>query len=295
MTYGSLFAGIGGFDLGLERAGMTCQWQVEIDPYARRVLEKHWPNVRRWDDVRTWPHAARLDDRYKFSVDVICGGFPCQDISNAGKRVGICGDRSGLWGEFARIIRDLRPKYVIVENVPALLVRGMDRVLGDFSALRYNAEWVTFPASSFGAKHLRIRTWIVAYPHCLRKLQPERSFTDVRRRIGDGGEEASDATSVAERKPANKAHAESTRRESRDESGGISKYSPYPYIFEANRVAIARRQCGNWLPEPSVGRVADGVPARMDRLRCLGNAVVPQVTEWIGRLILEADAKGESP
>src|SRR5687767_562507 len=111
MTFGSLFAGIGGFDLGFERAGMRCEWQVEIDPYCRRVLAKHWPDVRRWDDVRTFPPDG------DWGVDVICGGFPCQDISAAGKQAGIEGERSGLWGEYERIIRVLRPRIVVVENV----------------------------------------------------------------------------------------------------------------------------------------------------------------------------------
>ena len=121
LTFGSLFAGIGGFDLGLERAGMRCEWQVEIDPYARAVLAKHWPEVRRWEDVRTFPPKEG-----EWGVDVICGGFPCQDISVAGKGVGLAGARSGLWYEFARIIGEIRPRFVIVENVAALLTRGAD-------------------------------------------------------------------------------------------------------------------------------------------------------------------------
>ena len=151
MTFGSLFAGIGGMDLGLERAGMTCEWQVEIDPYARRVLAKHWPSVRRWDDVRTFPPMANAEPNERdestiggsigtgeekgrvlepqrcadsWSVDLICGGFPCQDISYAGKGAGLAGERSGLWYEFARVVRVLRPRFVLVENVSALLTRG---------------------------------------------------------------------------------------------------------------------------------------------------------------------------
>ena len=116
MKFGSLFCGIGGFDLGLERAGMQCAWQVEIDPYAQKVLAKHWPDVRRHADVCTFP-----PEEGDWEVDVICGGFPCQDISYAGKGAGLAGARSGLWYEFARIIGQLRPRYVVVENVAALL------------------------------------------------------------------------------------------------------------------------------------------------------------------------------
>jgi DNA (cytosine-5)-methyltransferase 1 len=156
MTFGSLFAGIGGFDLGFERAGMVCKWQVEIDPYARRVLEKHWPNVPKWDDVRTFPPAG------DWGVDVICGGFPCTDISNAGLRAGIEGKHSGLWKESARIIRILRPRFVVVENVAALLFRGIDVVLGDLASLGFDAEWEVLSACAFGAPHTRERLFIVA-------------------------------------------------------------------------------------------------------------------------------------
>ncbi len=124
LTFGSLFAGIGGFDLGFERAGLECKWQVEIDPYCQRVLAKHWPEVRRHDDIRTFPP----DGSDEWRVDVICGGFPCQDISDAGKRAGIDGERSGLWAEYARILGAIRPRFAVVENVAALLDNGMGSV-----------------------------------------------------------------------------------------------------------------------------------------------------------------------
>src|SRR6185312_5367478 len=156
---GSLFAGIGGFDLGFERAGFKTIWQVEIDSFCRRVLAKHFPEAERFEDVRDCgKHNLR-------PVDVICGGFPCQDISNAGKRAGIDGERSGLWSEFARIIGELRPRFVVVENVAALLGRGMGRVLGDLAEIGYDAEWQVISAAEMGALHLRERVWIVAYPN----------------------------------------------------------------------------------------------------------------------------------
>jgi DNA (cytosine-5)-methyltransferase 1 len=239
MTFGSLFAGIGGFDLGLERAGMTCKWQVEIDDYASRVLAKHWPDVPRHDDVRTFPTAAR-----DWAVDVICGGFPCQDISGAGNKRGLAGERSGLWREFARIVGCLRPRYVIVENVAALLVRGMGEVLGDLASLGYDAEWHCIPAAAVGAPQFRDRVWIVAYP-CSRRLQGLKE-RDCERQI----------------------------IERRD---------------DIDRLAVGQRRARagkSW-----VRRADDGIPHRMDRLRCLGNAVVPQVVEVIGRAILEAEAR----
>jgi DNA (cytosine-5)-methyltransferase 1 len=148
VNVGSLFAGIGGFDLGFERAGMRVAWQVELDPYCRAVLAHHFPEARRYEDVRE-VGAANLAP-----VDLICGGFPCQDLSPAGRGAGLDGARSGLWAEFARIVRELRPRYVVVENVPALLTgkgkrwdRGpIGRVLGDLAEARYDAEWACLSA-----------------------------------------------------------------------------------------------------------------------------------------------------
>lgn len=160
-TFGSLFSGIGGLDLGLERAGMHCAWQVELDDYARRVLDKHWPGVLRFRDVRECG-AYNLPP-----VNLLCGGFPCQDISGAGKLAGIDGSRSGLWREFVRVIGELRPRYALVENVSNLLSgdsgRWFGRVLGDLATLGYDAEWHCIPAAAVGAPHLRDRVFVVAH------------------------------------------------------------------------------------------------------------------------------------
>lgn len=158
MRVGSLFSGIGGIDLGLERAGMSVIWQSEIDPYASRVLAKHWPHVPNLGDITAidWSTVER--------PDLICGGFPCQDISQNGRRAGIAGERSGLWREFARAIRDLRPPFVLVENVGDLVARGLGDVLGDLAALGYDAEWQGIQAAAVGAPHPRERLYIVAYP-----------------------------------------------------------------------------------------------------------------------------------
>ena len=238
LTFGSLFAGIGGFDLGFERAGMRCEWQVEIDPYCQRVLAKHWPNVRRWDDVRTFPPAG------EWSVDVICGGFPCQDISNAGKREGIDGERSGLWSEYFRIIRVVRPRYVVVENVAALLDRGIGRVLGNLASVGYDAEWSLLPACAMGAAHSRSRLFIVAYPNGNRLEGRKRKRTQ-----------------------------------------GKGQPVRIPAVCDSS----TRRQWQQ-LPTPVFCRSVDGVPDRVGRTASLGNAVVPQVAEWIGRRIVEAGA-----
>jgi len=157
----SLFAGIGGLELGLERAGMTVVGQVEINPFCRQVLAKHWPDVPRHDDVRTavewWESETRPN------VDIVCGGFPCTDISNAGKRAGIGGQQSGLWRAMRDTVSHLRPRFVLVENVAALTVRGLDTVLADLAAIGFDAEWSTVSACSVGAPHTRERLFILAH------------------------------------------------------------------------------------------------------------------------------------
>ena len=165
LTVGSLFSGIGGLDLGLEWAGFETAWFCEIEPFPQQVLEKHWPGVPIYNDVR------EITAGNVRPVDVIAGGFPCQDISWAGRGRGIDydlseqeGTRSGLWWEMWRVIRDLRPRYVIAENVPALTHRGLDIVLGSLAQIGYDAEWQTISAASVGAPHIRERVFIVAYP-----------------------------------------------------------------------------------------------------------------------------------
>ena len=157
MTFGSLFAGIGGLDLGLDRAGWRCVWQVEINPFCRQVLAARFPGVQQFEDITKTPTQALAD------VDCIVGGFPCQDLSQAGKRAGINGARSGLWFEYARIIGDLRPRHVVIENVPGLLVPGaMSRVVGELARLGYVGCWRSLRAAEFGASHLRKRVFIIA-------------------------------------------------------------------------------------------------------------------------------------
>src|SRR6185503_6648892 len=158
-----LFSGIGGFSLGLERAGMHTVAFCEIETYCQQVLRSRWPGVPIYSDVRELT-AERLA-RDGIRADAICGGFPCQDISHAGFGAGIDGERSGLWSEYARLIGELRPCFALMENVAALLDRGIDVVLGDLSRIGYDAEWSVVSACSVGAPHVRRRVFIVAYPH----------------------------------------------------------------------------------------------------------------------------------
>lgn len=170
MTVGSLFAGIGGFDLGFERAGFEVRWQVEIDRVKRRVLEEWWPGVERFEDITT------ISERDLTAVDVVTAGFPCQDISTAGRRAGITGAKSGLWSHVPRILRGTGCRYLLLENSPSLLKRGLDRVLGDLARCGFDAEWDVLPAAAFGSPQLRARLWILAYPSGVRKQADETVF-----------------------------------------------------------------------------------------------------------------------
>jgi len=176
-----LFSGIGGFSLGLERTGgFETVAFCEIEEFPRRILGKHWPEVPCYHDVKELTAARLAADG--IAVDVICGGFPCQDISIAGKGEGLDGGRSGLWYEFDRLIGEIRPSFVIVENVGALRTRGLDRVLGCLAGRGYDAEWADIPAASVGAPHWRSRTWIIAYP-----IGSERRTEPYLRAIGRVG------------------------------------------------------------------------------------------------------------
>lgn len=177
-----LFSGIGGFSLGLERAGMKTVAFCEIEPFCQTVLKKHWPKVPIYDDIKEL--SADSLSRDGIEVDVVCGGFPCQDISVAGRGLGLAGERSGLWYEYARIIREVRPRFVIVENVAALLGRGLGDVLGSLSSLGYDAEWRVVSAGDVGAPHVRERLWVVAYPSEEGLERREPIWRGVRREPG---------------------------------------------------------------------------------------------------------------
>lgn len=242
-TVGSLFSGIGGFDLGFEQAGFDVKWQVEIDPFCRRVLAKHWPDVRRHDDVKTFPPTKAEDWR----VDVIIGGFPCQDVSVAGSRKGIgVGTRSGLWSEFARIVALLRPRFVVVENTPGLLApfrhkgkfvapAAIGRVLGELSEMGLDAEWAVVPASAFGAPHRRERVFIVAYPPGYRG-----GLRCLPARPGAEGEGATDTEGVGSTQ-----HADALCVGGR--SRGTRRTDPLREVRDAARPAAADSYCCGFL------------------------------------------------
>jgi DNA (cytosine-5)-methyltransferase 1 len=272
LTVGSLFSGIGGFDLGFERAGFQVKWQVEIDPFCRAVLETHWPDVRRYEDVRTV--GADLEP-----VDVICGGFPCQPHSLAGRRRASADERD-LWGEFARIIRETRPRWVVAENVPGLLSsesgRFFGRVLRDLAESGYDAEWDCVPAKAVGAPHERDRVWLIAYPDAAGGgVEGEWLPTEGRQRLAD-------TDWICE--------AQWPADTDSDQQHGRGGHVQVGRVWRSGEIAADVFGDGDqWRVEPNVGRVAHGVSARVDRLRGLGNAIVPQIAEWIARRIQEAE------
>lgn len=230
----SLFAGVGGIDLGLERAGLTVVGQVEIDPYRRAVLAKHWPEVPRHDDVETaiaWWRSAR-----RSRVDVVAGGFPCQPVSQAGPRRAQMDER-WLWPAMASVVADQRPEWVVWENVPGLLTGGLDIVHRDLAGLgyRHRVGWAT--ACAVGAPHVRRRLLGVAHAP------------------GQGRWEGRATAGVAD-------------------------------VSDPARLWTEPAGGPRWPDEPGVDRVGYGIPGRMDRCRALGDAVVPQVAEYIGRLIV---------
>ena len=226
-----LFSGIGGFSLGLEAAGMTTVAFCEYEDFPRKVLKKHWPDVPCYPDVMELTK-DRLDADGITGIDVITGGFPCQDISVAGRGAGVDGGQSGLWREILRLVVELRPRFVIMENSASICVRGGATLVSALADVRYDVEWEGIPAISVGARHIRGGQWFVACPSEERHRAPKNKVFTGRDRPINGG-----------RRP----------------------------------------------PEPDVGRVANGVPRRVDRLGALGNAVDPKIPELIGRAILQAE------
>lgn len=278
MRVGSLFSGIGGLEFGLERAGMEVAWQVEADPYCQAILNKHWPEVPTHDDVYE-VSGESLDP-----VDLICGGFPCQPISAAGRRQAQA-DPRWLWPQFARLVDELRPRYVLVENVPGLWsTTGGAEVVSDLATLGYDCRWDRLFAASVGAPHLRERVFIVAYR-------------------GEGSRERAMANANLSgpqgQKPAGRRNLPAGGGSSRgtEEVANPNRRHGWPWdLWQRGWAESANgSQPSRWPgdpangPEPVMGRMVARVPNRMDRLRTLGNAVVPQVAEVVGRYIMEMD------
>ncbi len=292
LTIGSLFSGIGGFELGLEAAGLgPTLWQVEKDPFCNAVLAKHWPHAERFEDVCT------AGSRDLAPVDLICGGFPCQDVSSAGPRTGLTGARSGLWREFSRIVSELRPRFVCVENVASGAGRWFDEVVRDLEERGYGVLPLPVSAMAVGAPHRRERLFLVAYAHDRGQLQPGRGEQDERGRAEDSASTDADGNVV---------RLESRRSESgrpaallagspgkaRDVANAVptGRQRPRPHAHERRAGLTAH---AGWEFEPGVVPLVHGVSGRLAgrgrraRIRALGNSIVPQCAEVAGWAIRE--------
>lgn len=247
-THLSLFSGIGGMDLGLDRAGFRTIGQVELDPYCRSVLARHWPEVPRHDDVRTVPAWWRSEPREP--VSLVSGGFPCQPFSHAGNQLGMADERWG-WPWMRDVIAAVRPQFVIAENVPGLLsdTEAFATILADLSALGFSVEWSILSACQMGAPHMRKRLFTVAHAGSFGRIRGTGSE-------GTGGQAPE-------------------RSETGSDPG------------DKGRSLIPARPASHWGTEPELDRMANGIPNWSHRSKAIGNAVVPQVAEFVGRMILE--------
>jgi DNA (cytosine-5)-methyltransferase 1 len=284
MKHLDLFSGIGGFALGLQRTGgFKTIGFCDFDTKTHAVLNKNFPGVPIYNDVRT------LKGEDVGTVDIVTGGFPCQDLSVAGKGAGLKGERSGLWYEMHRIIKETRPKWVIAENVAVLRSRGLDEVLGSLAEIGYDAEWHCIPASAVGAPHRRDRIWIVAYPNG--NDRGTRSSTESYQRETRVELGSSSAGFIERETQPPMAYTSSEGWE-----GRLHRWANPKRKGQLGYIGCCSTVDGQptedwWTTEPSVGRVADGVPNRVDRLKQLGNALVPQIVTIIGSAILEAEQK----
>ena len=272
-----LFSGIGGFSLGLERAGMRTVAFCEIEPFPRAVLAKHWPHVPCYHDIHDVT-ADRLDRDGIHDIGIVTGGYPCQPFSHAGKQRGH-EDPRHLWPQMRRVIGEVRPAWVLAENVAGHITLGLDQVLADLEADGYAGRALVIPAAAVDAPHIRQRIWIVA-----RDRDRESACAVNAKAQGLPGNMADTDSERLERWQRGSVQERAGERAT-GESGSL----PDPDSEPARRVTESRQERREWEPEPGVGRVANGIPRRMDRLRALGNSVVPQVVEVIGRAILEAE------
>ena len=262
----SLFSGIGGLDLAAEAAGFRTVGQCELEDYPTKVLEKHWPGVPRWRDIRTLTKESFYEKTGLRTVELISGGFPCQPFSTAGKRRGKDDDRY-LWPEMLRVIKELRPTWVVGENVAGIVSMALDQVLSDLENQGYQTRAFIIPACGVDAPHLRCRCAIVAYAdsggriHGGHEIKPAEAGEYAQRNAIKRGKNVAytDDRGGIVRRDGELSTAQGPGSIRSDYGGGTPEYG-----------------CWEWWPaEPDVGRVAHGIPSRVDRLKCLGNAVVP--------------------
>lgn len=281
-----IFSGIGGFSIGLEAASMQTVAFCEINPFCQKILKKHWPSVPMFSDVTT---IHKEDLKALPPIDVIAGGFPCQDISVAGKQKGIEAKRSGLWKEFVRLINEIRPKYAIIENVANLRSTGLISVLQDLWEIGYNAEWHCIPASAFGAPHRRDRIWIIAHPACIGKVGLSVGKEETESTPGDGYKNATDPD--CQRLQRHRRFKEISLICSQEQIGmyycsrGIKQWGKEPLEVPRLKDERLNPDWVEWLMGYPISWTDGG--SRMQRLQSLGNAVVPLIPEFLGKVVVD--------
>lgn len=298
-THLSLFSGIGGLDLAAEWAGFETVGQCEWADYPTKVLERHWPDVPRWRDIRTLTKESFYERTGLRTVDVISGGFPCQPFSVAGKRGGKDDDRY-LWPEMLRVIRELQPTWVVGENVPGIIDLALDEVLSSLEAEGYEVQSFVIPACGVDAPHKRNRVAIVAYRDnrlrngkdetvqagrsAVNRCRKDVAYTESERQQGNGaGWKLISETRCKKREPERSCTGDICN----SAGEGLSNRAK---IKMGGPQKVKEPERSNWWPvEPDVGRVANGVPYRVDRIKCLGNAVVPQQFYPIFKAIYEVE------
>lgn len=330
MTHLSLFTGIGGLDLAAEWAGFTTVGQCEFADYPTKVLEKHWPDVPRWRDIRTLTRESFYEKTGLQTVDIISGGFPCQPFSVAGKQKGKEDDRY-LWPEMLRVIRELTPRWVIGENVPGILRIAGRTVCEDLEREGYDITVFNFEAAAVGAPHRRARCffvanakseqdWRVQQPElqpdiktgskcgdipdangercgeergfCSRKAERPARTREVMADATDNGRQGRNDNYTAEQsEESRKGYTSSADFKGNDVCNTSSEGLPDRTIEQMGRSEPEQEfeRPNWWAAEPDVGRLANGVPARVDRLKCIGNAVVPQQAYPIFKAIMEVE------
>lgn len=275
MTHGSLFSGIGGFDLAAEWAGWTNVFHCEINPFGQKVLKYYWPNAISYDDITKTDFTI-----HRGRIDVLTGGFPCQPFSVAGKRMGTA-DHRNLWPEYFRAIKEIQPLWVVGENVPGLLNWSgglvFEQVQADLESEGYEVWPVILPACSVNAPHKRDRVWFVAYANSIgRQDEQKENGKSVY-----NGERNNKATEQGREQQQCRTGKSSSVFSNTNDTGCEEQRKPI-----TDGTELFAPKCNSWWKtEPGVGRVVDGLPGRVDRLKGLGNAIVPQVAYQIFRAI----------
>lgn len=289
ITIGSLFSGIGGFELGLERGIPNSRtiWQVEQNKYCQGILKKHWPEAILHNDIREVNHEN------VHPVDIICGGFPCQGVSAAGKGKGIEGDkRSSLWWEMYRLIDELHPRVAVMENVPALLWkgRGMHVVMSNLAQIGYDAEWTVISARDFGAPHLRKRVFIVAYPNSERRNSGKHHERKHENILDEKRDTAKNIQQRCKWIGGIGAVCKTTSNtiSARTQIPIEGKHPSFELLGSQSEERRVDTYWSKGTVESPLCRMDDGISGRVGRIKALGNAIVPQCSEYIGRCIWES-------